>query len=66
MTGFMHEKEFSRRTFVKGGGALSLGFSVLGSAPSMHGYVTAMTVAAAICAGLAAVIVSTSFLLPRK
>ena len=41
-------------------------FSVLGSAPSMHSYVTAMTVAAAICAGLAAVIVSTSFLLPRK
>ncbi len=41
-------------------------FSVLGSAPSMHGYVTAMTVAAAICAGLAAIIVSTSFLLPRK
>src|SRR2546423_925236 len=32
MTGFMHEKEFSRKTFVKGGGALIVGFSVLGSA----------------------------------
>ncbi len=41
-------------------------FSVLGAAPSMHSYVTAMTVAAAICAALAVVIVSTSFLLPRR
>jgi EmrB/QacA subfamily drug resistance transporter len=41
-------------------------FSVLGSAPSMHSYIAAMTVAAAICAGLAVLIVSTSFLLPRK
>jgi nicotinate dehydrogenase subunit B len=31
MTGFMHEKEFSRKTFVKGGGALIVGFSVLGA-----------------------------------
>jgi CO/xanthine dehydrogenase Mo-binding subunit len=27
MTGFLHEKEFSRRSFVKGGGALVVGFS---------------------------------------
>jgi isoquinoline 1-oxidoreductase beta subunit len=32
MTGFLHEKEFSRKSFVKGGGALIIGFSVLGSA----------------------------------
>ncbi len=32
MTGFMHEKEFSRRTFVKAGGALIVGFSTLGAA----------------------------------
>ena len=32
MTGFMHEKEFSRKTFVKGGGALVVGFSALGTA----------------------------------
>jgi nicotinate dehydrogenase subunit B len=32
MTGFMHEKEFSRKAFVKGGGALIVGFSALGSA----------------------------------
>ena len=31
MTGFMHEKEFSRKTFVKGGGALIVGFSVAGT-----------------------------------
>jgi nicotinate dehydrogenase subunit B len=31
MTGFMHEREFSRKEFVKGGGALIVGFSVLGS-----------------------------------
>jgi nicotinate dehydrogenase subunit B len=31
MTGFMHEQEFSRKQFVKGGGALIVGFSVLGS-----------------------------------
>jgi nicotinate dehydrogenase subunit B len=29
MTGFMHEKEFSRKQFVKGGGALIVGFSML-------------------------------------
>jgi CO/xanthine dehydrogenase Mo-binding subunit len=32
MTGFMHEKEFSRGSFVKAGGALIVGFSMLGSA----------------------------------
>src|SRR5260221_8591900 len=32
MTGLMHEKEFSRKSFVKGGGALVVGFSVAGSA----------------------------------
>ena len=31
MTGFMHEKEFSRKTFLKGGGALIVGFSTLGA-----------------------------------
>jgi CO/xanthine dehydrogenase Mo-binding subunit len=32
MTGLLHEKEFSRRSFVKGGGALIVGFSILGGA----------------------------------
>jgi nicotinate dehydrogenase subunit B len=31
MTGLLHEKEFSRRSFVKGGGALLVGFSVAGA-----------------------------------
>ncbi len=31
MTGLMHEREFSRKSFVKGGGALVVGFSVLGA-----------------------------------
>jgi len=31
MTGFLHEKEFSRTTFLKGGGALLVGFSVAGA-----------------------------------
>jgi CO/xanthine dehydrogenase Mo-binding subunit len=31
MTGFMHEKEFSRKTFLKGGGALIVGFSLAGA-----------------------------------
>ena len=31
MTGFLHEKEFSRKSFIKGGGALVVGFSLLGS-----------------------------------
>jgi len=31
MTGLLHEKEFSRKTFVKGGGALLIGFSALGA-----------------------------------
>ena len=30
MTGLLHEKEFSRKTFVKGGGALIVGLSMLG------------------------------------
>jgi CO/xanthine dehydrogenase Mo-binding subunit len=30
MTGFMHEKEFSRKSFVKGGGALIVGMSMAG------------------------------------
>ena len=32
MTGFLHEKEFSRKTFVKGGGALIVGLSFAGAA----------------------------------
>jgi CO/xanthine dehydrogenase Mo-binding subunit len=32
MTGFLHEKAFSRKSFVKGGGALVVGFSLAGSA----------------------------------
>ena len=32
MTGFLHEKEFSRQSFLKGGGALIVGFSAAGSA----------------------------------
>jgi nicotinate dehydrogenase subunit B len=32
MTGFLHEQEFSRKTFVKAGGALIVGFSTLGAA----------------------------------
>jgi len=31
MTGFLHERDFSRKTFLKGGGALIVGFSVLGA-----------------------------------
>ncbi|HEY7009271.1 MAG TPA: molybdopterin cofactor-binding domain-containing protein, partial [Jatrophihabitantaceae bacterium] len=31
MTGFLHEKEFSRKSFLKGGGAMLVGFSVLGA-----------------------------------
>ena len=31
MTGFLHEKELSRKTFLKGGGALIVGFSTLAS-----------------------------------
>src|SRR6185437_14728643 len=31
MTGFLHEKEFSRRSFLKGGGALIVGFSIAGA-----------------------------------
>jgi MFS family permease len=41
-------------------------FSVLGSAPTMHSYVTAMTVSASICAALAVAILGTSFLLPKR
>src|SRR5581483_11201634 len=32
MTGLLHEREFSRKSFVKGGGALVVGFSLLGAA----------------------------------
>jgi nicotinate dehydrogenase subunit B len=32
MTGLMHEKELSRKMFLKGGGALIVGFSLAGSA----------------------------------
>ena len=32
MTGFLHEKEFSRKTFVKGGGAMIVGLSLAGTA----------------------------------
>jgi nicotinate dehydrogenase subunit B len=46
MTGLLHEKEFSRKSFVKGGGALIVGFSMAGAiagkasaaAPSVAGY----------------------------
>ena len=47
MTGLLHEKEFSRKSFVKGGGALIVGFSLAGSglagaasaaSPSAAGY----------------------------
>ena len=31
MTGLLNEKEFSRKSFVKGGGALIVGFSVVGA-----------------------------------
>ena len=31
MTGFMHEREFSRKSFVKGGGALIVGLALAGS-----------------------------------
>src|SRR5476649_274464 len=31
MTGLMHEREFSRGRFLKGGGALIVGFSTLGA-----------------------------------
>jgi MFS family permease len=41
-------------------------FSVLGSAPTLHNYVTAMAVAAGICAALAVMILATSFLLPKR
>src|SRR5262249_28783019 len=32
MTGFLHEREFSRKSFVKGGGALIVGVSLAGTA----------------------------------
>jgi nicotinate dehydrogenase subunit B len=32
MTGLLHERDFSRKTFIKGGGALIMGFSLAGSA----------------------------------
>src|SRR6266446_5100428 len=39
MTGFLHEKEFSRKTLLKGGGALIVGFSLGGA--SLAGKATA-------------------------
>jgi EmrB/QacA subfamily drug resistance transporter len=41
-------------------------FSVLGSAPTTHDYVTAMAVASGICAALAAAVLGSSFLLPKR
>ena len=45
MTGFLHEKEFSRKSFLKGSGAVVAGLSVAGvagkalaAAPSSAGY----------------------------
>ena len=46
MTGLLHEKEFSRRSFIKAGGMLIVGFSLAGSglagkasaAPTAAGY----------------------------
>jgi CO/xanthine dehydrogenase Mo-binding subunit len=32
VTGFLHEKEFSRKSFLKGGGAMVVGFSLVGAA----------------------------------
>src|SRR5262245_4850395 len=32
MTGLLHEREFSRKSFLKGGGALIVGFSLAGAA----------------------------------
>ena len=32
MTGLLHEREFSRQAFLKGGGALVVGFSIVGAA----------------------------------
>jgi len=37
MTGLLHEKEYSRRSFVKGGGALIVGFSLAGAAAKAAG-----------------------------
>ena len=37
MTGLLHEREFSRKTFVKGGGALIVGFSVRRRRPGRQG-----------------------------
>jgi len=34
MTGLLHEREFSRKSFLKGGGAMIVGFSVLGAGVS--------------------------------
>ena len=31
MTGFLHERDFSRKSFLKGGGALVVGFSFVGT-----------------------------------
>ena len=55
--------------FGNAAGATVLGtvfFSLVGSTPSLHNYITAMTVSAFGCAGIAVVILSTSFLLPKR
>lgn len=55
--------------FGNAAGATVLGtvfFSLVGSTPSLHSYVTAMTVSAFSCAGIAVVILGTSFLLPKR
>jgi MFS family permease len=55
--------------FGNAAGATILGtvfFSVVGSTPSLHSYVSAMTVAGFLCAAIAALILATSFLLPKR
>jgi MFS family permease len=55
--------------FGNAAGATVLGtvfFSLVGNTPSLHTYVTAMTVSAFLCAAIAVVILSTSFLLPKR
>jgi nicotinate dehydrogenase subunit B len=36
MTGLLHEKEFSRKTFIRGGGAMVVGFSIAGTGLAMR------------------------------
>ena len=37
MTGLIPEKEFSRKSFLKGGGALIIGFSIAGAGVATEG-----------------------------